>query len=322
MGLVEDTDTLFVEGADAVTLTEDDFEYIDQYGVEKDAQTFAFEIEDSEGATAPSVTFDPAAADADEYSFTARVLDGDTVVDEFEFELTVFEEADVDEVKVSEIGTLYATTTDAQVALYESDVELTGIVNGKEVVMPSDIEIDLQLLGGNLDSTGVATAPAVYAEDWAEELDEDTTYTRTVLATFDFDGTKTMVQEVVVDTTLPTAEAITPVVDEDEGTLVLEGNVLTITVSTFANISNFFDTDGEFYFELENQYGVHDSEDVSYIYYTVEDGDPDISIDNADENVGDLTVTSVADGDEVSVTAVTDSGLTSTVIIKIVADEL
>jgi hypothetical protein len=317
VGLDEDTDVLFVvdtaEGTASVA--SDGLVYVDQYGKETNESTFPVDFAwDTTSAGTASIDLSTAAST----DYTVTVLDGDDTVDEFEFTVEVYDQDEVDEVTVSELGTLYATTSDAQVSLYEKDVELTGIVDGKEVVMPSDITIGLQVLGGNLATGGVATAPTVYAMDWAvdPELEEDETYTRTVLTTFTFDGMKTLVQEVTVDTTLPAAESIVADYDDDVDGVELDGNVLSITVDEFEALTNLFDTDAAFFFELENQYGVHDVADVSYIYYTVEEGTPTISIDNSGETVGNITA-DVDSDDEIMITAVTDSGLTVTVTVEI-----
>ncbi|BES66680.1 hypothetical protein SANA_31190 [Gottschalkiaceae bacterium SANA] len=319
-------------GSTEYTFDKADFVFVDQYGKEKtnsitDGMTLEFQ-KDGETATTASVVLagiNPLTT-AESVKYTARIrnADGD-MVDEFEFDVKYVAQEDVDSVKVTEIGTLYVvpqatSAASTETAIYDKKVKLTAEVDGDTAVMPTEgLNLTVTALGGN-----VKVNDTIYVYAWdptgdAGELDNDKTYTRTVLTAYDFDGKPvTEAQEVTIDSTEPKAESVVVKLDEDLENAELEGNVLAIAKANLAATVNLLTVDNDsFFFELENQYGVHDAADASYVYLTVDKYATGAHGTYSVTTAGVLTATSPQSGDEFSITVVTDSGLTNTLKVEV-----
>ncbi len=326
-GFNEDaTETVFVYNNTATAgYTVVDFDYYDQYGEKvegPDADTaLPVTVKDADGTTVATVSL----ATAGSENYTAVLdLEGDNDP-EFEFTVKVVEEADVDKVEVTQIGTLYAVPSGATTtADYTVDIEFKGFVDGTEVAVTNLIAPTATVtpLGENIDNTDLN----VFAD--GVDLKEDTTYTRTVLVGYTFNGKPvTDVQEVTLDTTEPAAESIEFKVNSDEGHVAsadytLEDNALTVkygvlnTASGSAVVYNAANA-GDLYFKTKNQYGVADAEDVAYAYVVVDklaSRDDGLTSSYAvDPTTFVFTTANGKAGDEFTITAVTDSGLTQSI---------
>ncbi len=328
----DDTDLLYASGA-AGEVDVADLIFIDQYGDDMeygdlpDGYTVSIEDADEDDL---GTTFAVVTVEADDYDYTAYLMeeDEDDAVAEFEFTVEVIDVSDIDEFTTDEITVMYAdeNATDGSVATkYMVEVELTGEYNGKEVVLPTDTVLELETYPStNLVDTAENMLGAFGLED-----DEDEDVTAVVLIKYSINGdeeTGVFERTVELSGVVPTAETLEVVLNEDDADFDLEisGNVVKIDSRNLSNGMDIAADDDQdepftFYFEATDQYDVVTDEVFSY-FYVVEDGDNDSDFGTYDVNqAGTLEINNtMQDGDVFTITAVTESGLTQTIEVEVV----
>ena len=331
-GFDGDEELLYASGA-TVAVSVDTLVFIDQYGEDMDLTEIEalgyYAAIASGSSTTSSVDF--YAFEADDYDYTVYLfengeIDTDEATGEFEFTVEVIDVDDIDEYTIDEIAAMYAEfeAAPAEVATkYTVEVELTGLYNGDEVVLPNNVSLELETYPStNLTTDGAASLIAFDLED-----DEDEDTTAVVLVKYDINnGEETGVFERTVELSgvVPAAETLEVALNEDANDVEISGNTVEILAGNLVNGMDIASDDDQdepdmFYFEATDQYGVVTDEVYSY-FYVVEDGDNDSSFGTYDvDQFGHLEITgTMFDGDVFTVTAVTESGLTQSIEVEVV----
>jgi hypothetical protein len=335
----DDTDLLYAETAEGV-ITVEDLIFIDQYGEDMDYDdVMACEdddytvVIDDAGASFAVVTTTDGSAD-----YTVYLLDSDEDIEdavaEFEFTVEIIDVDDIDEYVLSEIPAMYAdedlTTTATVATKYTVELEVTGDYNGKSVVLPTP-ELDVETypstnLGETVDGSAILAAFGI-------EDDEDDDTTAVVLVSYTVTGTGDDEARGIFERTVelsgvaPAAETLEVVLNEDAEDASISGNAVEILSTKLDTIDGdviVADDDQDepdfFYFEATDQYGVVTNEVYSYFYLV----ETDVETYNTYNVHADGTLTidgTMVDGDTFKVTAVTESGLTQTIEVKVVVED-
>jgi hypothetical protein len=335
-GFDGDEELLYASGA-SVAVSVENLVFIDQYGDEMDIDDINgldyYATIDLGTATDSNVEFE--ANEADDFDYTAYLFEGDETdtdeaTGEFEFTVEVIDVDDIDEFVVDEIATMfagYAEGSDDVATKYTVELELTGMYNGDEVVLPMDTDLMLEAYPEDY----LATEGAVLVAHDIMTDDEDDDETAVVLVKYDInDGEANGVFERAVDLSgvAPAAETLEIDINEDaDYDVEISGNAVKTDINNLSDTLKIVaDDDDEemgteptlLFFEATDQYGVVTDEIYSY-FYVVEDGDNDSDFGTYTvDQAGYLLITDEPqDGDVFSITAVTESGLTQTIEVEV-----
>jgi len=335
-GFDGDEELLYASGA-SVAVSVENLVFIDQYGDEMDIDDINgldyYATIDLGTATDSNVEFE--ANEADDFDYTAYLFEGDETdtdeaTGEFEFTVEVIDVDDIDEFVVDEIATMfagYAEGSDDVATKYTVELELTGMYNGDEVVLPMDTDLMLEAYPEDY----LATEGAVLVAHDIMTDDEDDDETAVVLVKYDInDGEANGVFERAVDLSgvAPAAETLEIDINEDaDYDVEISGNAVKTDINNLSDTLKIVaDDDDEemgteptlLFFEATDQYGVVTDEIYSYVY-VVEDGDNDSDFGTYTvDQAGYLLITDEPqDGDVFSITAVTESGLTQTIEVEV-----
>jgi hypothetical protein len=330
----DDTDLLYAETAEG-EITVEDLIFIDQYGEDMDYEA----VTDLDGysvqfgtATTAVTSFEVDTAEDGDTDYTAYLLEAGDIDDptaEFEFTVEVIDVDDIDEYVLSEIPAMYAdedlTTTATVATKYTVELEVTGEYNGKAVVLPTPELVVETYPSTNLGET-VEGSSILAAFGIADDEDDDTT--AVVLVSYTVSGSDDDEARGIFERTIdlsgvaPEAEKLEVALNDDADDATISGNsVETLDTNLVSGMSIVADDDQDepalFYFEATDQYGVV-TEDVYSYFYLVETevdtyGTYKVNTD------GELLIPgTMVDGDTFKVTAVTASGLTQTIEVKVV----
>jgi hypothetical protein len=334
----DDTDLLYAELADG-EITVEDLIFIDQYGEDMDYDDVVNEDSDYTvqfgTATEAVATFAVVTTAEGDDDYTAYLLednDEDDPTAEFEFTVEVIAVGDIDEYVLSEIPAMYAkedvTTASAVATKYTVELEVTGEYNGKSVVLPTPELV-------------VETYPSDYLAETAEgtgflaafdlEDDEEKDETAVVLVSYTVTGADEDEARGIFERTIelsgvvPAAETLEVVLNDVPSDVKISGNSVEILdtnlptgIETLSIVADDDQDEPEmFYFEATDQYGVVSNEIYSY-FYLVETDVEAYGTYKIDEFGVLTTEKAMFDGDTFKVTAVTTSGLTQTIEVKVV----
>ncbi|BES66678.1 hypothetical protein SANA_31170 [Gottschalkiaceae bacterium SANA] len=310
-----------VDNGKTVTISDDSFEFEDQYGNDfKGSLPSGYELKFSgEGNNATSsVSFSLTAADS--FGYTATLYKNTTVLDANDFDVTVITAENVDSFTVTQVSKLYAPSV-GNSGKYGKAIEVKGKEGSYDVKLPAGVitNVTAATYTDYLKVTG-AMPFVVYATSNGGALTNDVS--GQLIVQYQIDGmTKVDQQTVLVSPTPPQAVKI-DIKGQDDADL--SGNTVSVSTSEAANgkllvlqkpYADYNNNFGAFFpafFEATDQYGMVTEDVVSYMYVS---NNGKYSIDNSTYA---LQVTgSASSGDTFTIVAVTSMGtIELSVVVK------